>query len=137
MTREFLSSSQVTRPAGGVQAREKLPARGGQAREKYCPQGVKGRENRQIRDGRDTLNTALDALKTATDARNAARWNQLRARLNAVAVWDSNFGELMSRFPGDRVRVESYFPNVSATAPATEEEPTTEPTGTGTTTPTT
>lgn len=68
----------------------------------------------KIRDARTILAAALDALKTAAEARNTARWNQLRARLGAVAIWDSNFGEIMSRFPGDRARVESYFPDISA-----------------------
>jgi len=85
----------------------------------------------KIREGATNLTSALAALKTATDGRNTARWNQLRARMSAIAIWDSNHGEVIRRFPGDRARVESYFPTISAgTVEAEEETPAAPPTGT-------
>jgi hypothetical protein len=63
--------------------------------------------------GKDALSSALERLKAANDAADTAKWADFRARLACVATWDSNHGELMRRFPGDRVRVESYFPVVS------------------------
>jgi hypothetical protein len=77
-----------------------------------------------MREGAANLSNALAALKTAHEARSAARWNQMRARMSAIAIWDSNHGELMRRFPGDRTRVESYFPTISAgTVEADEDAP--------------
>lgn len=77
----------------------------------------------RLREGRDALQTPLDALKPAHDAKGAADWSELRARMGAVAIWDSDFGELMTRFPGDRRRVESFFPRLRARAEAEAGEP--------------
>jgi hypothetical protein len=83
----------------------------------------------RMREGRENLSTSLDGLKTASDAVAAARWTERTARMAAVAMWDSNYGELMGRFPGDRARVESFFPRVRYHAPAeaAETEPEPEP----------
>jgi hypothetical protein len=58
----------------------------------------------------DDQTTALDAMVAGAKAVATAEVAERMARLEAVALWDSNYGELYQMFPGNRPRVEFFFP---------------------------
>lgn len=66
----------------------------------------------RIKSGRDALSSALSNLDNGVSRINTAKWNEQRARMKAVALWDSDAGELLTRFAGNRSRGESFFPAV-------------------------
>lgn len=86
--------------------------------DKYLPEWTKlAKTDKLVADWIQRLGEAHAALKAALGAYKEAgkvtldaTWNERAARLNAAALWDSQIGELMDRFPNDRPRVERYFP---------------------------